>query len=91
MDSNLVVISYDMHGFNQGLSAFKEIEANISPDIFMAQEHWLAHSNLDKLNTLSDNYLIFGSSAMGLCSHLPRSGKAIWSSSCTNSQEAYRI
>lgn len=67
MASNLVVVSYNMHGFNQGFTGFKEIELKLNPDVFMNQEHWLTPSNLDKLNTLSDNYIVFGSSAMGMC------------------------
>ena len=33
----------------------------------MVQEHWLTPDNLWKLNTLSDNYSVFISSAMAAC------------------------
>ena len=68
MASNLLkVISYNLHGFNQGSSGIKELMAKIQPDIIMVQEHWLTPDNLWKLNTLSDNYSVFGSSAMAAC------------------------
>ena len=60
----LKVISYNLHGFNQGFIGIKELMSKIEPDIIMVQEHWLTPDNLWKLNTLSDNYFVFGSSAM---------------------------
>jgi len=48
-------------------SGIKEMMAKIQPDIIMAQEHWLTPDNLWKLNTLSDNYSVFSSSAMAAC------------------------
>jgi len=33
----------------------------------MVQEHWLTTDNLVKLNSLSDDYFVFGSSAMNEC------------------------
>ena len=60
----LTVVSYNLHGFNQGSVGIKELMCKIQPDIIMTQEHWLTPDNLWKMNTLSDNYFVFGSSAM---------------------------
>jgi exonuclease III len=59
MATNLVVVSYNMHGLNQGRTGFEEIVSKLNPDIFMVQEHWLTPSNLEKLNSLSENYVVF--------------------------------
>ena len=68
MAANLLkVISYNLHGFNQGSVGIKELMVKLQPDIIMVQEHWLTPDNLWKLNTLSDNYSVFGSSAMAAC------------------------
>ncbi len=67
MASNLIAVSYNLHGFNQGSPGVKEIIVIIEPDVIMLQEHWLTCANLDRLNTLSDVYFVFGSSAMGHC------------------------
>jgi len=68
MVANLLkVVSYNLHGFNQGSVGIKELMIKIQPDIIMVQEHWLTPDNLWKLNTLSDNYSVFGSSAMAAC------------------------
>jgi len=60
----LIVISYNMHGFNQGSHGIKELIDKLSPSIMLVQEHWLTPDNLDRLNSLSDDYFVFGSSAM---------------------------
>jgi len=62
--NSISVISYNMHGFNQGISAVQDINSSsISPDIYILQEHWLTPSNLIKFDTIKD-YFSFGSSAM---------------------------
>lgn len=59
-----VVVSYNLHGFNQGSPGVKNLINVLSPEIIMVQEHWLYPSNLSKLNDLSSEYISFGSSAM---------------------------
>ena len=53
-----------MHGLNQGRPGIIDLISLLSPDIIMIQEHWLTPDNLYKLDDLSDNYFVFGSSAM---------------------------
>jgi hypothetical protein len=63
----LVAVSYNLHGFNQGSHGIKELIATLQPEIIMVQEHWLTTDNLFKLNSISDDYFVFGSSAMNDC------------------------
>ena len=60
----LVVVSYNLHGFNQGLTGIQEIINVLSPDVIFVQEHWLTPANLFKLDTVSDEYFSCGCSAM---------------------------
>jgi hypothetical protein len=66
MAAILTVVSYNLHGFNQGAPGIIEIISKIKPDVFLNQEHWLTPDNLDKLNSLSSDYFMFGSSAMNM-------------------------
>jgi len=63
-DYSLTVISYNLHGFNQGEPGILHLISTVKPDVICIQEHWLTPANMHKLNTLSDDYLCFGSSAM---------------------------
>ena len=65
--NNICVVSYNLHGFNQGAPGVKELMVKLQADVIMIQEHWLSRDNLSKLNSLSDNYFVFGSSAMDSC------------------------
>jgi exonuclease III len=61
---NLNVISYNLHGLNQGnILLSKLAESNIADFIFV-QEHWLTPMNMYKIRNFSRNYLCFGISAM---------------------------
>ena len=60
----LVVISYNLHGFNQGRTGIKDLMDILNPDFIMVQEHWLFPSSLFKLDEIHDEYISFGSSAM---------------------------
>ena len=59
----LRIISYYMHGFNQGSIAVTDIIEDIAPDILLLQEHWLTPANLDKFDKFT-GYFTFGRSAM---------------------------
>ena len=61
--NSLKIVTFNMHGFNQGQSAIAELIDRESPDIFMLQEHWLTPANLCKYDMFSD-YFSFGCSAM---------------------------
>jgi len=58
------VVSFNMHGFNQGRPTINELIANDNVDIFLLQEHWLTLSNLTKFDVSFINYFTFGCSAM---------------------------
>ena len=60
----LTVVSYNMHGFNQGFSTVRELCISVSPDVFLLQEHWLTPDGLGKFSKIFTNYFVFGTSAM---------------------------
>ena len=60
----LQVLSFNLHGFNQGFTTLRDLLLANTPDIFCLQEHWLTPDNMNKLDNLSDNYIGVGSSAM---------------------------
>ena len=57
------IVSFNLHGLNQGKLAIREIIDSHTPDIILIQEHWLTPANLYKLDEF-DGYYAFGSSAM---------------------------
>lgn len=61
---DVCIVSYNMHGFNQGISAMIDLIDSVSPDIFLVQEHWLTPDNLGKFNDYLPDYYGFGISAM---------------------------
>lgn len=64
VESELTVVSFNMHGYNQGQITVKDLIESNSPDIIMLQEHWLTPANLVKITTDFPDYHAFGSSAM---------------------------
>lgn len=64
MASDLKVISYNLHGFNQGEPLLREFCNNVAADVLFVQEHWLSSVNMHKLLSFSDNYYCLCSSAM---------------------------
>ena len=64
--NNLVsVVSYNLHGFNQGSTLLKDLCTNVEPDVIFLQEHWLSSINLDKIKFFArNNYYCVASSAM---------------------------
>ena len=63
-----VVVSYNLHGFNQGYPGIRDLINTLSPEVIMLQEHWLYPSKLSKLNSIASDYVSCGSSAMMLMS-----------------------
>ena len=54
----LCFMSYNMHGFNQGVDFLNQICNSIDcPDFIYVQEHWLTSANLNKLKQLNKNYV----------------------------------
>ena len=64
-DSNLCVLSYNMHGYNQGVLTLKDCIAKSDIGVIMVQEHWLTPANLNRFNIDFTDYYAFGSSALG--------------------------
>ena len=60
----LKIVSFNMHGYNQGFSAINEMISTANPDVFLCQEHWLTPANLHKFHDDFKNYLSFGSTAI---------------------------
>lgn len=60
---DLSLVSFNLHGFNQGSIALPDLIDRYSPDIFLVQEHWLTPANLSFFDRFSD-YFSFGTSAM---------------------------
>jgi exonuclease III len=61
---SLHIVSYNMHGFNQG-SVFLENLCNIiKPDFICIQEHWLTSIKMNQILNYSKLYCGFGVSAM---------------------------
>jgi len=61
---SLSIMSYNMHGYNQGLHALRDLTLSATPDIIMLQEHWLTPANLCLFDNDFPQYLCYGSSAM---------------------------
>ena len=57
------IVSFNMHGFNQGRAAIEDLIIKEKPDVFLLQEHWLTPPNLNKFDVF-DEYFTFGCSAM---------------------------
>ena len=51
-NSSLSIVSYNMHGFNQGLPAVENMIDVYNPDVFLLQEHWLTPANLIRSLTI---------------------------------------
>ena len=60
--NSLNIASYNLHGFNSGLSML--VELYNSHHIIAIQEHWLSNHNMDKLNTINTIFNVFGVSGM---------------------------
>ena len=60
----ITILSYNMHGYNQGCIAVRDIVISMSPDVVFLQEHWLTPGNLDRFCVDFPGYFGFGASAM---------------------------
>jgi len=63
-EAELLDVSYNMHGYNQGVTALKLLIEPKHPQVIMLQEHWLTPSNLYKFSQDFSGYTPFGCSAM---------------------------
>ena len=53
----LVILSYNMHGFHQGFSTVLELIKSNVPDIFMLQEHWRTPDNMLEFDQVFPDYI----------------------------------
>ena len=79
----LRLCTYNMHGYNNGLSMVKQLCQNF--DIILLQEHWLSKATLYKLDCIDSNFSAFGLSSMelklaeGFLAGRPFEGTAVFS------------
>jgi len=64
-NNNFCVVSYNLHGFNQGQIVVRDLIGKLSIDIFLLQEHWLTPANLCLFSSVFPEYTAIGKSAMG--------------------------
>ena len=63
-DASHCIVSYNLHGLNQGREMLELLCNDMRAAIILVQEHWLGPDMLYKMNLLSTNYAAFGISAM---------------------------
>jgi exonuclease III len=64
MVSSINLISFNLHGFNQGVHVVGDLINDFNyPDIVLVQEHWLAPDNIARLNCF-EGYFVFATSGM---------------------------
>ena len=62
------IVSYNMHGFNQGIELIKDIVCDSnSPVIILIQEHWLTPANMYRFEQDITSHFALGKSAMSHC------------------------
>lgn len=61
--NSLSIMTYNMHGFNQGEPLLSNVCTNNLYDIICLQEHWLSGNNLSQFNRFSE-FTCYGISAM---------------------------
>ena len=67
--SAINIVSYNMHGFNQGYPLIENLINSVKPGVFLLQEHWLTPANINQFDRFP-NYFSFGSSAMSKSTEL---------------------
>lgn len=61
--SSIKIMTFNMHGFNQGESLLNDVCSKNLYDVIFVQEHWLSSTTLSKFN-IFNTYSSFGISAM---------------------------
>ena len=62
-ENDISIISFNMHGFNQGKPSLDIIVSEFEPDFVLLQEHWLTPDRLDSISC-HKSYVTFGCSSM---------------------------
>ena len=66
--NELYIVSYNMHGFNQGFEVVRDlVNSSDPPDVILLQEHWLTPANLSLFGEKINTHYAFGKSAMSDC------------------------
>ena len=79
----LSILSFNMHGFNQGCTALQDLCESNEYDVIFIQEHWVSPCLMNKILNISNKYVGFGISAMEaavpirLLRGRPRGGAAV--------------
>ena len=60
----LNIVSFNMHGFNQGILQLKSLCSVDHYDIIFVQEHWLTNDSLINFDYFKTDYKFFGISAI---------------------------
>ena len=64
-DNNLFILTYNMHGFNQGAVVIDDlINSSDCPDVILLQENWLTPVNVHLLGEKFPTHFAIGKSAM---------------------------
>ena len=80
--TTLKFVLLNCHGFNSGISSYLSGIMNMY-DFVLLQETWLSEFNCNRLDLISDNFVVFHTSAMkeklrsGILSGRPFGGTAI--------------
>ena len=61
---DLTVVTFNMHGLNQGIQTTRDLVHEQRPSVIALQEHWLTPANMYKLNDNFPTYICAGVSAM---------------------------
>lgn len=107
LNSAINVISFNMHGFNQGVLELKTLCDISKFEVIFLQEHWLSSDLMFNFDYFKNNYCVFGISAMdstlsqgilrgrpkgGVCSLIKKSFCNSFNSvSCISCKERYTI
>jgi len=58
------IVSYNLHGLNNGLSFLSDLCSDESVAIIAVQEHWLTNENLHRLSSVHPDFIGLGVSGM---------------------------
>ena len=67
ISESISIVSFNLHGLNQGRQVVRELICNVFPDIILLQEHWFTPVNIRKLDIDFPECVAIGRSAMELC------------------------
>ena len=75
------VISFNMHGYNQGSHTVRDLMLSMKPDVFLLQEHWLTPMKLSGFDNVFSQYNVFWFlSDVVMCRKWCVTGQAVWRS-----------